>query len=702
MPTEGILIAGILGNWVWPILQFVIGLGLVVFFHELGHFLVAKWVGIRVDRFAIGFGPRLFGIRRGETEYRVCALPLGGYVAMAGQEDFAPQQEGQTDPRAFCNKSIGARFAVISAGVVMNIIFAAVLFVIIGLVGKDFQAPIIGGVDEQYPAGTAKITWEDPPPGQPAETTGLRGGDKILKIEGDSIVLSLSGYRVTTFQDIAMTAALADEDNKYVFTIERQIGGDGKKYLGVAEIGVRRLRDASMFAFGIARPVDVVFGKTRDVIVDTPFDPGDRVVRLDGKDINGAWEIGQYEKTLTGDPVTVTVRRGGDQVDIRVQPRLLGGHTGDMIWDGSGQRHYGRIIKETKEDVTILLEDGAEKTFQLEDIAIFKNPQLEILGMIPRLRVLAVQEKLGLLRGSPAKRAGLQPGDVIVGYGDRGAPTLRQLLDMNQQAEGTGTNITVLRDDQQIAARITPKLRKNRALTGIVPTVDIASTIVAGVSPGSAAAEAGIEPGMVVEKINDRNVSSWVDVYQALTANLGKKVTLTCRSGIRTRAFTIGPLDKDVLDPGKYTYQLPLDRPFRPLLVKIQKTNPLVALGWGCRETLRMILSTYVNLRSMILGNVSRKALIGPLGIGRLAIQAAQESPTDFVYLLAFVSAAIAVFNFLPLPVLDGGHALFLLIEKIRGRPIPAKVMNIIQVAGLVLLLGVFLAVTWQDISRIL
>ena len=82
METLPMAVVGALGyfwsQWVWPILQFVIGLGLVVFVHELGHFLVAKASGIRVDRFALGFGPRIFGVKKGETDYCVCLLPLGG------------------------------------------------------------------------------------------------------------------------------------------------------------------------------------------------------------------------------------------------------------------------------------------------------------------------------------------------------------------------------------------------------------------------------------------------------------------------------------------------------------------------------------------------------------------------------------------------------------------------------------------------
>ena len=91
-------IGGLWAQWLWPILLLVFGLGGVIFFHEFGHFFVAKLVGIKVERFAIGFGPRLLGFSIGETDYCIKILPLGGYVKMLGQDDLNPLEE-QADLR---------------------------------------------------------------------------------------------------------------------------------------------------------------------------------------------------------------------------------------------------------------------------------------------------------------------------------------------------------------------------------------------------------------------------------------------------------------------------------------------------------------------------------------------------------------------------------------------------------------------------
>ena len=168
---------------IWSIALLCFGFGFVIFFHELGHFLAAKYVGIRVEQFAVGFGQALFswrkgmgwqfgssgakyeelmkaerdGIQRtdvsalGETEYRLNWVPLGGYVKMLGQDDLKPGVT-EEDPRAYNKKSLGARMVVVSAGVIMNIILAAIGFMVVFLMG--FRAPpaIAGSVIPNSPA----------------------------------------------------------------------------------------------------------------------------------------------------------------------------------------------------------------------------------------------------------------------------------------------------------------------------------------------------------------------------------------------------------------------------------------------------------------------------------------------------------------------------------------------------------------------
>ncbi|MBU4484117.1 site-2 protease family protein, partial [bacterium] len=108
------------------ILYFIVFLGILVFVHELGHFLVAKLVGVRVEAFSIGYPPRLFGFKKGDTDYCISAIPLGGYCKMAGQDD-EDEGEKSNDPGMFYNKTVWQRMAIVFAGPIMNILLCILL-----------------------------------------------------------------------------------------------------------------------------------------------------------------------------------------------------------------------------------------------------------------------------------------------------------------------------------------------------------------------------------------------------------------------------------------------------------------------------------------------------------------------------------------------------------------------------------------------
>ncbi|MGC9195553.1 MAG: RIP metalloprotease RseP [Syntrophobacteraceae bacterium] len=154
------------------ILSFVLVLGVLIFVHELGHFIVAKRCGVTVLRFSLGFGPRIAGFTRGTTEYRLAMLPIGGYVKMLGEdteEELPPDVDRTT---SFAEASVFKRLAIVFAGPFSNFIFAIVVFTLIfAFSGLHDYAPVVGSVNA----------------GSPAQKAGLLRGDKIVSINGKTI-----------------------------------------------------------------------------------------------------------------------------------------------------------------------------------------------------------------------------------------------------------------------------------------------------------------------------------------------------------------------------------------------------------------------------------------------------------------------------------------------------------------------------------
>lgn len=691
---------------VGPVLLFVIGIGLVVFVHELGHFLAAKWVGIKVECFALGFGPRLIGIKRGETDYCINAFPLGGYIKMLGQEDFAPLCEDETpDPRSYQAKSVGARLCVIAAGVVMNVIAAAILFIFVGLVGKNFTAPVVGSIHPDYPADKVALDWQPAsvgssqltqPQTRPAFGPGLKPGDTILQVDG---------RKVTRFQDLQMKSVLAFDENETFEIVISRIDQKHRKWIGKGNLAVKKSPDGTMLIFGIIPAPDTIFGEIKDLLTESPFDKGDRLLAIDGQEIKHYWQIARLEDTLSGEAVTVTIeRRSKDSapeiIDVQVQPTLSS--KAEVIWlkDGSRAQLLGTDVDKDDKSKALLrvkLSDGSERAIEEDAIAGggLVEP-LDILGMIPRFRVLAVK------KDSPAHKADMKVGDIILAYGDHGTPTLRKFHEISDRIVGSKTQIVVLRDGERQTIAIAPeKTRNGNAIIGVSPGVDLMHAVVADVREGSPAQKLGLMGGDVIEKINNRKVKTWIDVFGVLKDVSGKKVTIAYKRGVQEHKVDLDGLDASAFDPQDYRVSLFPTESFNPLVVRIVKRNPISAVIWGAGETQDFILRTYATLRALIRNTVSTKTLIGPVGIGKIAVSVAREQPLiDFVYLMAFISATLAVINFLPLPVVDGGHAVFLLIEKLRGKPVPVKIMNIVQFTGLALLATVFVLLTWQDISN--
>jgi regulator of sigma E protease len=286
------------------ILAFILILGAAVVIHEFGHFIVAKLFKIRVETFSVGFGPRLFGKKWGHTDYRLSAIPLGGYVKLGGDESNAPLEgEGATDipPEEMFNlRPRWQRVLVALAGPVMNVITALMI-------------PLAGALMYGVPAVPAPVV-SSIARGGAAEAAGLQRGDRIISFNG------IENPKWDTIRG----EALLSPGQPLPVVVER----NGQRVqLTITPIPYVE-EGETMGVLDFLPDYGNVPVIVRDVESGTPaseagLQPGDRIVAVSGQPVRSAEQVTQFIREHKAQPITLTVNRGGRQLDITATPRRL-------------------------------------------------------------------------------------------------------------------------------------------------------------------------------------------------------------------------------------------------------------------------------------------------------------------------------------------------------------------------------------------
>ncbi|MEO6434587.1 MAG: site-2 protease family protein [Tepidisphaeraceae bacterium] len=665
----------------------VLGFGFVIFWHELGHFLAAKWVGIRVEQFAVGFGQALVSWRKGmgiqfgssgrkyeelvqadregiqkadlsrigETEYRLNWIPLGGYVKMLGQDDLNPNAQ-QEDPHAYNKKSIGARMLVVSAGVIMNILLAAIGFMIVFRMGFRVQAPVIGSVLAHSPA--ANVTRLD---GTPAP---LQIGDRLLMYDG---------AWQHDFTKITLNVALSSQGKVPIYV--RRVDGTEERLLVSPQ---RADGDPNGFLMiGIGPPQEL-----RGLSPDAKLD--EELAKEPDKSL---FIPKQYQSVQSGD--TITAINGA-----AVKP--------EEYWklDRALQESGGKPLT-----LTIAGKDGKsrEESVQPEFTLRFGLAPISFAGMTPR----AVIESI---KTNSSARGQLLPGDVILSMSFKNGdtipnPTVSMVRSRLELAGRTSQPVSfrVLRGAEEKDVKdLVPNVKIDKGVygLGVALAPDDRHPVVGETLAKSPAHDAGVPAGATLTAINGQPVANWFDVKRLLAA-------ATPGAPVKVAATTsAGPIEKELKLTSEqiaeiaglsYTHSLALHDFIEP-----RKTRSLaIAAAWGVTETRDFVLQFYLTIHRMFTGTVSYKNMMGPVGIFNAGRHFAYKGPDWLIWFLAMISANLAVVNFLPIPIVDGGLFTFLIVEKIQGKPLSAKTQSIAQVVGLAIILSVFLLVTYQDIARI-
>lgn len=277
----------------------IIMLGILVFVHELGHFCVAKFSGVKVLKFSLGFGPRLVSRKWGETEYMICAVPLGGYVQMlgegGGEEGEAAELSPEERKRSFAEQPVGRRTAIIAAGPLMNLLLPFLILPLAYMSGIELpayldQPPCIGYVAEDTEAKLA----------------GFRADDCIVAINGEQV----SSWTDTNMALIGHAGDPLDfgvrrEQREFTITMTPENGG----LEGLRSFGLHPQQEAVVGGVAPGMPAEQAGIKA-----------GDRLVAIEGKPIDSWYDLRPIIQSLDGRPATLAIERDGERLSLSVQP----------------------------------------------------------------------------------------------------------------------------------------------------------------------------------------------------------------------------------------------------------------------------------------------------------------------------------------------------------------------------------------------
>ena len=271
------------------LVYFLIVIGILVFVHEFGHFIMAKRAGVRVEKFSLGMGPKLFGYKKGDTEYIISALPLGGYVKMAGEN---PDEEPTGAPDEFQAKTVWQRVKIAVTGPLTNILLAFLVMPLVFMVGT-------------YSEGPAKVGYVEK--GSPAESAGFMAGDVIEKINGRGIndwTKALSLIAVNPDTDVHVM--INRQGEKKTLTLRPQTATELK-------IGIS----------GLVPDMPAEVGRLKEGFPaeKAGIQVNDKIISVDGKTIYHWNQFSALVRESKGNKLTITLERDGKRMEIIVTPQ---------------------------------------------------------------------------------------------------------------------------------------------------------------------------------------------------------------------------------------------------------------------------------------------------------------------------------------------------------------------------------------------